>query len=197
MMTRKHLWRPTTCRGRVAGQCRQADALRGLGCGLGEVALRVCCHLEGMESLEKRMGWSARSGKIVLRIALTQLVRHYAASEGRADDRLIATCAGRDTVLRIRVWALPFRMRYGFESMLPKQEGELRDLNIPAERHPEKARRPDTDQPRKPDWIRVKAPTAEGYKQTRDIMKRNNLVTVCEEAGCPNVGECWSQGTPR
>lgn len=63
-------------------QCRVAEALRGLGCGLGEVALRVCCHLEGMESLEKRMGWSARSGKIVLRIALTQLVRHYAASEG-------------------------------------------------------------------------------------------------------------------
>ena len=47
---------------------------------------------------------------------------------------------------------------------------------------------------RKPDWIRVKAPTSEGYKQTRDILRENQLVTVCEEAGCPNVGECWAQG---
>ncbi|MGB1753152.1 MAG: lipoyl synthase, partial [Paracoccaceae bacterium] len=44
------------------------------------------------------------------------------------------------------------------------------------------------------DWIRVKAPTSEGYKKTRKLMRENNLVTVCEEAGCPNVGECWSQG---
>jgi DNA-binding MarR family transcriptional regulator len=63
-------------------QDRVAAALRSLGCGLGEVALRVCCHLEGMEALEKRMDWSARSGKIVLRIALTQLTRHYADAEG-------------------------------------------------------------------------------------------------------------------
>ncbi|MDA9823835.1 lipoyl synthase, partial [Paracoccaceae bacterium] len=49
-------------------------------------------------------------------------------------------------------------------------------------------------QPKKPSWIRVKAPTSEGYKKTRDIMRENRLVTVCEEAGCPNVGECWSQG---
>jgi lipoic acid synthetase len=47
---------------------------------------------------------------------------------------------------------------------------------------------------RKTDWIRVKAPTSEGYKETRDILRENKLVTVCEEAGCPNVGECWSQG---
>ena len=70
----------------------------------------------------------------------------------------------------------------------------MRDLKIPAERHPEKAHRPDNEQPKKPSWIRVKAPVSEGYKQTRDIMRANNLVTVCEEAGCPNVGECWSQG---
>ncbi len=70
----------------------------------------------------------------------------------------------------------------------------MRDLNIPQERHPEKAHRPDNAQPRKPDWIRVKAPVSEGYKKTRDIMRDNKLVTVCEEAGCPNVGECWSQG---
>ncbi|MDA7826937.1 lipoyl synthase [Rhodobacteraceae bacterium] len=70
----------------------------------------------------------------------------------------------------------------------------MRDLKLPEERHPEKAHRPDNAQPRKPDWIRVKAPTSEGYKQTRNIMRDHNLVTVCEEAGCPNVGECWSQG---
>ena len=69
-----------------------------------------------------------------------------------------------------------------------------RDLKIPGERHPEKAHRPDTDQPRKPAWIRVKAPTSEGYRQTRDIIREHKLVTVCEEAGCPNAGECWAQG---
>jgi len=70
----------------------------------------------------------------------------------------------------------------------------MRDLKIPGERHPEKAHRPNQEQPKKPAWIRVKAPTSAGYKQTRDILKTNKLVTVCEEAGCPNVGECWSQG---
>ncbi|MFN3647841.1 MAG: lipoyl synthase [Gemmobacter sp.] len=70
----------------------------------------------------------------------------------------------------------------------------MRDLKLPDQRHPEKAHRPDNPQPKKPAWIRVKAPTSEGYKATRDILKSNKLVTVCEEAGCPNVGECWSQG---
>ena len=70
----------------------------------------------------------------------------------------------------------------------------MRDSLIPQIRHPEKANRPDNAQPKKPSWIRVKAPTSEGYKKTRDIMRENRLVTVCEEAGCPNVGECWSQG---
>ncbi|WP_298431795.1 lipoyl synthase [uncultured Jannaschia sp.] len=69
-----------------------------------------------------------------------------------------------------------------------------RDLKIPAERHPEKQRGPDNPQPKKPAWIRVKAPVGEGYKQTAKIMREHKLVTVCEEAGCPNVGECWSQG---
>ena len=68
------------------------------------------------------------------------------------------------------------------------------DFKQPKQRHPEKARRPDNAQPKKPDWIRVKAPTSAGYKATRNILWENNLVTVCEEAGCPNVGECWSQG---
>ena len=70
----------------------------------------------------------------------------------------------------------------------------MRDLKLPNQRHPEKAHRTDQEQPKKPSWIRVKAPTSEGYKQTRDILKSKKLVTVCEEAGCPNVGECWSQG---
>ena len=70
----------------------------------------------------------------------------------------------------------------------------MRDLKLPQDRHPEKAHKPDNRQSKKPDWIRVKAPVSEGYKATRDIMREHNLVTVCEEAGCPNVGECWSQG---
>jgi lipoyl synthase len=60
-------------------------------------------------------------------------------------------------------------------------------------RHPEKRERADTAIPRKPDWIRVKAPGSKGYLETRAIVKEHGLVTVCEEAGCPNIGECWTQ----
>ena len=60
-------------------------------------------------------------------------------------------------------------------------------------RHPEKAHRPDTPVLRKPDWIRVKAPGSAVYNETREIVHANKLVTVCEEAGCPNIGECWSK----
>lgn len=60
-------------------------------------------------------------------------------------------------------------------------------------RHPEKAHRPDNPSERKPDWIRVRIPNSPIYKETLQIVKRNNLVTVCEEAGCPNIGECWSK----
>jgi lipoic acid synthetase len=60
-------------------------------------------------------------------------------------------------------------------------------------RHPEKAHRPENPIQRKPDWIRVKAPTSPVYRQTRDLMRANRLTTVCEEAACPNIGECWSQ----
>jgi lipoic acid synthetase len=70
----------------------------------------------------------------------------------------------------------------------------MRDLSIPEKRHPEKAHRKDNPQPKKPNWIRVKAPVSEGYRKTHKIMRDHKLVTVCEEAGCPNVGECWSQG---
>jgi lipoic acid synthetase len=60
-------------------------------------------------------------------------------------------------------------------------------------RHPEKAHRPDTPVLKKPDWIRVKAPVSRGYAQTRAIVKEHGLHTVCEEAGCPNIGECWEK----
>ena len=60
-------------------------------------------------------------------------------------------------------------------------------------RHPEKQRREDTPLLRKPSWIRVKAPTSEGYFETQRIVREANLVTVCEEAGCPNIGECWTK----
>jgi len=60
-------------------------------------------------------------------------------------------------------------------------------------RHPEKAHRPDTEMLRKPDWIRVRAPGSPVYRETQQIVRENNLVTVCEEAGCPNIGECWSK----
>ena len=54
-------------------------------------------------------------------------------------------------------------------------------------RHPEKVNRPDAKSPAKPDWIRVRAPMSRGYANTRNIVKENGLVTVCEEAGCPNI----------
>ena len=60
-------------------------------------------------------------------------------------------------------------------------------------RHPEKAHRPNQPSERKPDWIRVKAPVLPGYVATREIVRANGLHTVCEEAGCPNIGECWEK----
>jgi len=62
-----------------------------------------------------------------------------------------------------------------------------------APRHPEKLRRPDQPIQRKPAWIRVKAPTHPVYHETRALLRDHRLTTVCEEAACPNVGECWSQ----
>ena len=61
-------------------------------------------------------------------------------------------------------------------------------------RHPEKAHRPDSGTPRKPPWIRVRAPSGEGYARTARIVREGGLATVCQEASCPNIGECWSQG---
>src|SRR5215470_6922501 len=63
----------------------------------------------------------------------------------------------------------------------------------PLPRHPEKAHRPDNPIPRKPNWLRVKAPGSPEYQATRRLMREHALNTVCEEAGCPNIGECWKQ----
>jgi lipoic acid synthetase len=60
-------------------------------------------------------------------------------------------------------------------------------------RHPEKAHKPDNPIPRKPDWIRVKAPVSREYNETRRLIREHKLHTVCEEAACPNIGECWKQ----
>ena len=60
-------------------------------------------------------------------------------------------------------------------------------------RHPEKAHRPDQPVQRKPDWIRVRAPGSPKWAETNRIVRENKLVTVCEEAGCPNIGECWEK----
>ena len=67
------------------------------------------------------------------------------------------------------------------------------NTNLRALRHPEKQARPDTPILRKPEWLRVKAPGSAGYNATRDIVKTHGLVTVCEEAACPNIGECWKK----
>lgn len=63
----------------------------------------------------------------------------------------------------------------------------------PKARHPEKAHRPDQPIAQKPDWIRVKAPGSPKWAETNRIVRENKLVTVCEEAGCPNIGECWEK----
>jgi lipoic acid synthetase len=65
--------------------------------------------------------------------------------------------------------------------------------NIHRPRHPEKAHRPDAPAARKPDWIRVKAPVSKGYGETRAVVRAHGLHTVCEEAGCPNIAECWDK----
>jgi len=68
------------------------------------------------------------------------------------------------------------------------------DRSNPPQRHPEKAHRPDSAVLRKPEWIRVKAPVSREYAATKATVRQHNLHTVCEEAACPNIGECWSHG---
>jgi DNA-binding CsgD family transcriptional regulator len=84
----------TPCDGPSGARDRVAAAMKALGPGLNDAALRACCFLEGLESTERRMGWSARSGKVVLKIALTRLAEHYGLSAGRRGR------AGADTGLR-------------------------------------------------------------------------------------------------
>src|SRR6516164_1477809 len=67
------------------------------------------------------------------------------------------------------------------------------DTAAPRPRHPEKVNRPDQPIPRKPAWIRVKAPVSREYHETRQLMRALALNTVCEEAACPNIGECWAK----
>ena len=69
----------------------------------------------------------------------------------------------------------------------------LDDLALETPRHPEKAHRPDQPQLKKPEWIRVRAPGSPQFNATNAIVKQHGLVTVCQEAGCPNIGECWSK----
>jgi len=67
------------------------------------------------------------------------------------------------------------------------------DPRVKTPRHPEKAKRPDTPLQSKPSWIRVKAPSSADWAETKRIVRENKLVTVCEEARCPNIGECWAK----
>lgn len=67
------------------------------------------------------------------------------------------------------------------------------DLLDRTKRHPEKQKNPDRPMGKKPDWIRVKAPQGLTYSETHEIVKNFKLTTVCEEAGCPNIGECWNK----
>lgn len=78
-------WQPAAAGGggSSAARDRVARALHDLGPGLGDMVLRTCCFLEGLEVAEQNLGWSARSGKIVLRIALTRLMRHYEETYGK------------------------------------------------------------------------------------------------------------------
>lgn len=66
-------------------------------------------------------------------------------------------------------------------------------LSAAALRHPEKRNRPDNPSPRKPKWIRVKAPTSQAYGEVVKMMRSKQMHTVCEEAACPNIGECWQR----
>ncbi len=73
------------------------------------------------------------------------------------------------------------------------QAPAVHNLSAAALRHPEKQKNAPQKGPQKPDWIRVKAPVSEGYKETQALIRRHKLTTVCEEAACPNIGECWQQ----
>src|SRR5690606_23646908 len=94
--------------------------------------------------------------------------------------------------------AVQFRITGAMATLLNNKDGADRAASAAAPdsrmaRHPEKQGRPDTPLQRKPSWIRVKAPTSPGYLETKRIVREGRLHTVCEEAGCPNIGECWTK----
>jgi lipoic acid synthetase len=78
-------------------------------------------------------------------------------------------------------------------SAKPSPMVTILDRNSGPPRHPEKARKQDSPILRKPPWLRVRAPGSTGFRRTGDIVRSHGLVTVCEEASCPNIGECWSE----
>ena len=77
---------PSPMRGPLAARARVSAALETLGEGLSDIALRCCCHMQGMEATEKHLGWPARSGKVVLRIALIRLAEHYRTCDPEVGD---------------------------------------------------------------------------------------------------------------
>ena len=66
-------------------------------------------------------------------------------------------------------------------------------MNLIKARHPEKQKNTNSPQPKRPSWLRVRAPNTNEWKKVKDLMQSKNLITVCEEAACPNIGECWSK----
>ena len=78
-------------------------------------------------------------------------------------------------------------------TLINRVAGQPADPSARELRHPEKQNRPDSPILKKPDWLRVRAPGSAGYNETRQIVRDAKLVTVCEEAACPNIGECWQQ----
>ncbi|MFK7791736.1 MAG: lipoyl synthase [Devosiaceae bacterium] len=78
-------------------------------------------------------------------------------------------------------------------TLIDRTDAAEKPKSRPKLRHPEKAHKPDTEKLEKPSWIRVRAPVSKGYQETNAIVRENKLVTVCEEAGCPNIGECWDK----
>jgi lipoyl synthase len=86
-----------------------------------------------------------------------------------------------------------FDKRSGRDGPTPASPARPRHSEDARPRHPEKAARPDAAQLPKPAWIRARAPVSEGYRETHAIVREHGLHTVCEEAGCPNIGECWEK----
>lgn len=103
-------------------------------------------------------------------------------------DEVLMVCDEHATPARRRIdRAERFRHFIGMVTILDRSDA------TPRPRHPEKASRPESPLLRKPEWIRVRAPGSPVYRETRDIVREHGLVTVCEEAACPNIGECWSE----